>query len=100
MTVQLDSNDFSVSLSCKANGATSYYWEKQNNNIPSNATGGNTNVLIIHYLQPDDAGNYRCVATNAFGSTFSQYATLVVNSKIVFYHMSVAMRSCYYTIGM
>ena len=81
MTIQLNSDSFSVSLSCEADGATSYYWERQNRSIPSKATGIDTATLVINYLQPDDAGNYRCIATNTFGSTFSRYATLVANGK-------------------
>lgn len=81
MTIQLNSDNFSLSLSCEADGAASYYWERQNRSIPSKTNGVDTTTLIINYLQPDDAGSYRCIATNTFGSTFSQYATLVINGK-------------------
>jgi len=41
----------------------------------------NTNTLTIINLTPEDAGNYRCVATNASGSSPSNYATLTVNGE-------------------
>lgn len=70
-----------VSFICEAKGATSYKWEKQSGNISSNATGLNATVLIINNIQPVDIGRYRCVATNASGSSYSEYATLSINGK-------------------
>ena len=80
-TVSLVDDSTSVSLTCEADGATSYNWEKQSGSIPSGATGVNTNTLTIINLIPEDAGNYRCVATNASGSSQSNYATLTVNGE-------------------
>ena len=68
---------------CEADGATSYYWERQSGSFPSGAVGVKTNTLTIINLQEEDAGNYRCVATNASGSSYSQYSDLVINSKIL-----------------
>ena len=79
MTVQLNSDNFSVSLFCEANEVASYYWERQNSSIPTDATGVNTTTLTINGLQPDDAGNYRCIVTNSFGSINSHYAMLTIN---------------------
>ena len=76
--VTLQSDPISVSLTCEADGATSYNWERQNGSIPSGATGVNTNTLTIINLTPEDAGNYRCVATNEGGNTSSNYASLIV----------------------
>ena len=68
-----------MSLTCEADGASSYNWERQNSVIPSGSVGVNTNTLTLINVQPEDAGNYRCVATNASGSSFSNYANLVVD---------------------
>ena len=78
-TILLLTNNFNYSLTCEADGAISYNWERQSGSIPSSATGVNTNTLTIINLTPEDAGNYRCVAINASGSSESNYATLTVN---------------------
>lgn len=74
--IKIDNNTESVSFTCEAEGATAYRWEKQGGDFSSDATGVNTNVLTIHNLQPDDTGYYRCIACNASGSSFSEYAIL------------------------
>ena len=74
-----------VTLTCEADGATSYNWERQSGSISSGAIGVNTNTLTIINLQPEDAGNYRCVATNASGSGYSEYATVIVKGDVLFF---------------
>ena len=81
MTINLVNNTTNVSLTCEADGASSYRWERQNDVIPSDSTGVNTNNLTLINLQPEDAGNYRCVATNASGNSFSNYAIIAINGK-------------------
>ena len=78
-TVTLVNDTTIVSLTCEADGTTSYNWERQSGSIPFGASGVNTNTLTIINLTPEDASNYRCVATNASGSSVSNYATLTVN---------------------
>ena len=77
--IRLSTNNHKLSLTCKADGATLYKWEKQYSVISSHATGVNTNTLTIINLQPEDAGNYRCVAINDCGNSYSKYALVAVN---------------------
>ena len=79
--INLYTNFTNYTLTCEANGASSYIWERQNDVIPSDSTGVNTNTLTLINLQPKDAGKYRCVATNASGSSESNYAEVTISSK-------------------
>ena len=80
--IQLYSNFTNYTLTCVADGASSYNWERRDDVIPSDSTGVNTNTLALINLQPEDAGDYRCVATNASGSSFSNYANLTINGTV------------------
>ena len=75
--ILLYSNFTNHTLTCGADRASSYKWERQNDVIPSDSTGVNTNALTLINLQPEDAGNYRCVA----GSSKSNYAVVTISSK-------------------
>ena len=80
-SIPILTNFTNYTLTCEADGASSYRWEKQNDVIPSDSTGMNTNTLTLINVRPDDASNYRCVAINVHGSSESSYATITVTSK-------------------
>ena len=79
MTIDLDNRVSTISFQCKADGAVSYRWEKQNGVVSSSTTGIKTNVLTITNIQPEDTGYYRCAAVNATGIAHSKYAKLTIN---------------------
>jgi len=74
--------NINISLFCQADGALSYSWERENGNISFGAIGVNTDILTLTDIQPEDSGNYRCVAVNTCGSTFSDYANITISGKI------------------
>ena len=82
--VNLESDTMSVSLTCEADGTTSYQWEREDGTIPSGATGVHTNTLTLVKLQSHDTGNYRCVASSENNiSTPSKYATITIKGLLV-----------------
>ena len=87
LNVSVDINKNST-LTCKANGTleTSYYWEKQNGNIPVTSTGLRSNTFTLINVQLEDAGRYRCVAFDCSNCkrSFSHYVTVTVNGKLLF----------------
>jgi hypothetical protein len=62
----------------------SYRWQKNNANLNDGGhySGVTTSTLTITGADSGDAANYRCVVTNAFGSTNSANATLTVTNFI------------------
>ena len=92
--VELKDNITNVFFTCKAEGAQSYYWQKQHGEIPSNTKGINTSNLTIVNVQLNHAGNYRCVAINGSGNTSSKYATLSFKGMYVVIY--VCMHVCMY----
>ena len=77
--IELLTNFTNYTLTCKADGASSYTWERQDDIIPFDSIGVNTNTLTLINLQPRDSGNYRCLATNARGSSKSNYAMVTAS---------------------
>lgn len=68
-------------FSVTANGATplAYQWQYNNGNI----AGATTSQLILSNVQTNQAGGYRVVITNAFGTTNSRTAALTVSPAFV-----------------
>lgn len=69
----------SVTFNCNASGPTpiNFQWQRNNADIPG-ATG--TSYMIGAVAPADHNAQFRCVATNAFGSAPSNNATLTVVS--------------------
>jgi hypothetical protein len=71
-------------FSLQAVGATplSYRWQKNATNLSESATfsGTSSSTLTIVGAGLADAGNYRCVVSNAFGSVTSRVAVLTVTN--------------------
>ena len=83
-TIRLVNNYTNMTLTCEADGSSSYSWKRQNGVIPSDSTGVNTNTLTLINVKPEDAGIYRCVATNASGSSISEYAVVTIISEYLY----------------
>ena len=83
-----------LTLTCVAKEPLFYYWERENGKIPSRAIGVYTNTLTLINVQPQDAGNYRCVAFACLincNRSFSDYAAVTVNSKLIMYFRLVCI---------
>ena len=83
-----------VTLTCVANETSHYYWERHNGSIPFGSVGVLNNTLTIISVQPEDAGDYRCVAyscssrcdnlnCSVSSHSFSNYATVTVAGKLL-----------------
>jgi len=79
VTISDEDEHLSVSLTCEAEGATSYHWEKEDGSIPYGAAGVDSNILTLVNLMPAHAGNYRCVVSSKSDSNFTNYATITIN---------------------
>ena len=79
--VTLDGKNERLLLTCQAEGAKSYNWERKDGSIPSGATGVNTTTLTIVNLKPEDAGSYRCVVINHRNKKLSDYARITISGQ-------------------
>jgi hypothetical protein len=70
-----------ASLTCAATGTATitYQWQRNSSNI-TGATS--TTYTIASTVAGDNGAQFRCVATNSFGSAASNQATLTVTSNI------------------
>ena len=72
-----------IQLKCEAVGALSYEWQTGSGKSLTGVTGWNTNILTLYDVSLADNDDYRCVATNASGSSPSYYATLLVEGMYI-----------------
>ena len=87
--ISLYNNTTNLSISCVAEGATSFMWQLQYHyDIPSyiattiyvnSGTIVNTSVLVFVNLQPNYTGNYQCLAKNDSGTSHSPFATVTID---------------------
>ena len=84
-------------------GATTYKWEKHPYGyVPYNiiTTRSKINELTLVNLQPHYGGNYRCLATNGSGSSFSNFTSLAIKGlfniiiRSVYVRVQIQMQGC------
>ena len=84
-TFKVNNDSTNITFVCMAYYASSYYWQRENDNIPPSAVGNNSNSLTLHNVLPSDSGCYQCVAVNEHGKTHSNYAKFTVEGKVKVY---------------
>ena len=86
------SESLNITLMCMANETSSYFWERQNNNMSSTSIGVRTNTLTLINVQQVDVGNYRCVAfvCSICRRSYSNYATVTLGN-VKFLHTYIRM---------
>ena len=80
-TVELFSNNFNLSIYCKAVSlvecyTVKYKWHKAGELISTNP------MLVINNLKVEDAGEYQCTAFNTLGGTVTKIVSVVIKGKI------------------
>ena len=79
----LQTSNQQVSMKCVPDTkGVNYNWEKRYSTLPSRAQGVNTSNMIIVNLEPEDAGEYRCIISNNTGKIFSNYVSVSVKGKV------------------
>jgi len=82
-TIKINNDSTDIVLTCMADEVLSYYWLKENSNIPNSAVGTMTSSLILVNVTPSDSGRYQCVAKNNHGNTSSNYANLTIEGRYI-----------------
>ena len=85
VSLKNESKNISIRLTCMANETSSYYWEREVGAIPIASIGVNTNTITLMDVQPEDSGNYRCVAfvCSTSNRSYSNYATVTVGKPLL-----------------
>jgi hypothetical protein len=75
----------SFTVSAVGSEPLSYRWQKDTVNLSDvdHYSGSTTAMLTISNANTNEAGSYRCVVTNAYGSTNSTAATLTVTNATI-----------------
>ena len=81
-TIKVANDSTNITFICMAYYASSYYWLRENGNIPPSAVGINTNNLTLHNVLPPDSGCYQCVAVNDHGKTHANCAKFIAKGKL------------------
>ena len=81
-TIELFSNNFNLSIHCKAVSLLDCYrvrykWHKAGELISTDPT------LVINNLKVEDAGQYQCTAFNNLGGTVTKIVSVVIKGKIL-----------------
>lgn len=83
-TVEINNESTTVVLTCMADKALSYHWERYNNHDDASnvePVGNSSERLVLPNVLPSESGRYRCLAINMYGSNYSSYATLFIKGK-------------------
>jgi hypothetical protein len=70
----------SFTVTAAGSSPLGYRWQRNGANLSNGGhyAGATTNTLTITGADANDAGNYRCVVSNAYGSATSSVATLTI----------------------
>ena len=85
VSLKNESKNITIILTCMANETSSYYWEREGGAIPIASIGVHTNTITLMDVQPEDSGNYRCVAfvCSTSNRSYSNYATVTVGKPLL-----------------
>jgi len=80
--IEINNDTTSVQFTCMAAEASSYYWQRaDNDSIPADSLGTQSSTLTLFNIKPTDDGEYRCVAVNEHGRNYSEYAKLTITGN-------------------
>ncbi len=72
------------SVAATGEGTLAYQWQKNQANLSNGGhySGVTTATLTVSGADSSDAANYRCVVSNAYGSTISNEASLTIGANL------------------
>ena len=79
-TVNLLVKNFNLSMECLPSDTDlDYQWHRKNSSLPPSAIGGNTPIMTIYRLTPEDGGEYQCLLSNSSGTIASEFVKLKID---------------------